>query len=221
MALAALLCYGAPIKRFKWWGRQVAARLRLLVAAIALAAGTAPTAAQNFSNSYTFIKAVKERDGAKVTSVLVEPGSTAASAKEPGTGNTGLHLVAKDRDLSWLSFLLGKGLKVDARNGEGLSALSIAAQLGWVEGAELLVRRGAAVDLPNNRGETPLILAVQKRDLAMVRLLLARGANPRRADSVAGYSALDYAKQDGRAAAILKLLEAPPAKAAKMQGPTL
>jgi hypothetical protein len=46
------------------------------MAAIALAAGTAPAAAQNFSNSYTFIKAVKDRDGAKVTSVLAEPGST-------------------------------------------------------------------------------------------------------------------------------------------------
>jgi ankyrin repeat protein len=126
-----------------------------------------------------------------------------------------------DRDLSWLSFLIGKGLKVDARNGEGLSALGIAAQLGWVEGAELLAQRGAAVDLPNNRGETPLILAVQKRDLGMVRMLLARGANPRRTDSIAGFSALDYAKQDRRAAAIVKLLEAPPAKAGKMQGPTL
>jgi hypothetical protein len=191
------------------------------MAAIALAAGTAPAAAQNFSNSYTFIKAVKDRDGAKVTSVLAEPGSTAAGAKEPGTGNTALHLVAMDRDLSWLSFLIGKGLKVDARNGEGLSALGIAAQLGWVEGAELLAQRGAAVDLPNNRGETPLILAVQKRDLGMVRMLLARGANPRRTDSIAGFSALDYAKQDRRAAAIVKLLEAPPAKAGKMQGPTL
>jgi hypothetical protein len=98
MALAALLCYGAPIKRFRWWGRQVAARLRLLMAAIALAAGTAPAAAQNFSNSYTFIKAVKDRDGAKVTSVLAEPGSTAAGAKETGTGNSALHLVALDRD---------------------------------------------------------------------------------------------------------------------------
>jgi hypothetical protein len=221
MALAALLCYEPPIKRFRWWGRQVTARLRLLAAAIVLGAAIAPAAAQNYSNSYTFIKAVKDRDGAKVTSVLEAAGSTVGSAKETGTGNSALHLVALDRDFSWLSFLLGKGLKVDARNSEGQSALAIAAQLGWVEGAQLLAQRGAAVDLPNNRGETPLILAVQKRDLAMVRLLLARGANPKHTDSVAGYSALDYARRDGRAAAILKLLEAPPAAPRKMQGPTL
>jgi ankyrin repeat protein len=143
------------------------------------------------------------------------------SAKETGTGNSALHLVALDRDLCWLSFLIGKGLKVDARNGEGLSASAIAAQLGWVRRTAASRSAGAAVDLPNNRGETPLILAVQKRDLGMVRMLLARGANPRRTDSIAGFSALDYAKQDRRAAAIVKLLEAPPAKAGKMQGPTL
>jgi ankyrin repeat protein len=153
--------------------------------------------------------------------VLAEKGSTAASAKEPGTGNGALHLVTADRDLTWLSFLLGRGLKVDARNNDGLTPLAIAAQLGWQEGAELLARRGAAVDTPNNRGETPLILAVQKRDLPMVRLLLARGASPKHTDSVAGYSALDYAKRDGRAAAIVKLLESPPAAPRKMQGPTL
>ena len=199
----------------------MAARLRFLIAAIALAGGTAPLGAQNFSNSYAFIKAVKDRDGVKVTSVLAEPGSTAASAKEPGTGNGALHLVAMDRDLGWLAFLLSKGLKVDARNAEGLSALGIAAQLGWVEGAELLAGRGATVDLPNNRGETPLILAVQKRDHGMVRLLLARGADAGRTDNVAGLSALDYARRDGRAAAIVKLLEAPRTGAKKMQGPTL
>jgi ankyrin repeat protein len=55
----------------------------------------------------------------------------------------------------------------------------------------------------------------------MVRLLMSRGADPKRTDSVAGYSALDYAKRDGRAVAIVKLLEAPRATTKKMQGPTL
>jgi ankyrin repeat protein len=58
--------------------------------------------------------------------------------------------------------------------------------------------------------------------MEMVRLLLARGANPKRTDNVAGYSALDYAKQDRRSAAVLKLLEAPPAKPAReIAGPKL
>jgi ankyrin repeat protein len=191
-----------------------------LVTALALAAG-APVAAQDFSNSYSFIKAVKDRDGAKVEKLLVAPGSTVNSAKEAGSGNGALHLVTLDRDMNWLGFLVGKGLKIDARNAQGNSALSLAAQLGWVEGAQLLLRYSASVDHSNNRGETPLILAVQKRDLPMVRLLLSRGADPKRTDSVAGYSALDYAKRDGRAVAIVKLLETPRATNKKMQGPTL
>ncbi len=66
------------------------------------------------------------------------------------------------------------------------------------------------------------MLAVQKRDIALVRLLLAKGADPKRTDSVSGYSALDYAKRDGRAAAIVKLLEAPAAKPARpVAGPKL
>ncbi len=86
----------------------------------------------------------------------------------------------------------------------------------------MLLRRGASVDLANSRGETPLMLAVQKRDIALVRLLLAKGADPKRTDSVSGYSALDYAKRDGRAAAIVKLLEAPAAKPARpVAGPKL
>jgi ankyrin repeat protein len=76
-----------------------------------------------------------------------------------------------------------------------------------MEGAESLLGRSASVDLANSRGETPLIIAVHNRDIAMVRLLLGKGANPKRTDSIAGYSALDYAKQDSRSAAILKLLE--------------
>jgi uncharacterized protein len=55
----------------------------------------------------------------------------------------------------------------------------------------------------------------------MVRLLLGKGANPKRTDRVAGYSALDYAKQDGRAGAILKLLEAKPETPKAIAGPKL
>ena len=194
-----------------------------IVAAAFLATASVPAAAQmNFSNSYTFLKAVKERDGDKVTDLLSSPSNFVINTKETSTGIGALHIVASGRDLNWLSLLLGKGAKADLQNGSGETALTIASQLGWAEGAELLLRRGAAVDLANNRGETPLILAVQKRDLAMVRLLLSKGANPKRTDSVAGYSAMDYAKQDARGAAIVKLLEASAAPAAKpVAGPKL
>jgi uncharacterized protein len=182
----------------------------------------APASAQSFSNTYNFLKAVKERDGTKATEALSEPGSTVVNAKERSTGDGGLHIVTRSRDLAWLGFLLSKGARPDLQNQEGNSALSIAAQLGWIDGAQVLLARKATVDLPNSRGETPLILAVQRRDLAMVRLLLSRGADPKKTDRVAGLSAIDYARQDSRAAAVLKLLEAPAAAKPKpVAGPKL
>jgi uncharacterized protein len=185
-----------------------------LLAAAALTMAVPAGAQLNFSNSYTFLKAVKERDGDKVTNLLASPSSFVINTRETGSGNGALHIVTRDRDLTWLSFLLGKGARADLQNEGGDTPLMLASQIGWVEGAK--------VDLANGRGETPLILAVRQRDVPMVRLLLAKGADPKHTDSVAGYSALDYAKQDGRAAAILKMLENPaPKPDREVAGPKL
>ncbi|MBV8685992.1 MAG: ankyrin repeat domain-containing protein [Alphaproteobacteria bacterium] len=183
------------------WGRAIAAAMGLALAAT-------PLAAQHYSDGYTFIKAVKERDGTKVTELVSEPGTTVVNSKDRDTGEGALHIVTRGRDLTWLSFLLGKRANPNIQNVRGETPLSLAAQIGWLEGAELLVTHGGAVDLANGRGETPLIMAVHARDIAMVRLLLSRGANPKKTDNAAGYSAIDYARQDNRAQPILKLLEA-------------
>ena len=191
-----------------------------LAAALSLGMAAAPAAAQKFSDSYTFLKSVKERNGTEVERLLASPSSTVINTKESSTGESALHIVARGRDLNWLTFLLGKGARPDIQDKNGTTPLAIAAQLGWVDGADMLLRMRASVDMPNSRGETPLILAVQKRDSAMVRLLLGKGANPKRTDSAAGYSALDYARQDPRAATVLKMLEtAKPAR--ETAGPKL
>ncbi|QAY79838.1 ankyrin repeat domain-containing protein [Sphingosinicella sp. BN140058] len=178
-----------------------------------------PVTAQSYSDGYTFLKAVKDRDVEKLNGVISQPGSVVINSKERGSGDGAVHIVSRGRDLAWLNYLLQKGARADLQNAEGNTALAIAAQLGWVDGAQLLLARRASVDLANSRGETPLILAVQRRDIQMVRLLLAGGANPKKTDSVTGYSALDYAKQDARAAPVLKLLEAPIEKPKAVAGP--
>ena len=222
MAPAALLCYEPPIKS-RLGDASVNKSLVVAAAAIALVSADAVGAPMNFSNSYTFIKAVKERDGNKVTELVAGPNSNIlVNTREPATGNTALHLVAQERDLEWLRFLVSKGARADEENRQGETPLTISARLGWVEGVQFLLGQRASVNAANSKGETPLILAVQRRDLPMVRLLLSRGADPKRSDNVAGYSALDYAKQDPRAAAIRKMLEAPPAKeSAEVAGPKL
>ena len=193
---------------------------RAIAASVALAAAV-PASAQQYSDSYTFLKAVKDRDGDKATALISAPGSTVINVRDRSSGEGALHYVVRDRDYTWLSFLIGKGARVDLQSNRGETPLTLAAQMGWVEGARLLLSRKASVDLANQRGETPLIFAVQRRDLELVRLLLARGANPKRTDSVSGRSAIDYARQDTRSAAVLKALEEKAAPAKPAQGPKL
>ncbi len=190
---------------------------KLAVAIVAaLTIGAVPLAAQNFSQGYKFIKAVKERDGSAVEGALAGPGARIVNAKDGDTGDTALHIVTRDRDLTWLRFLLGKQARAEAVNDAGETPLILATQLSWIEGATALLRSGAKVNTANGRGETPLILAVLKRDVPMIRFLLANGADPKKTDRIAGYSAMDYARRDDRTGTILRLLETEqkPAKAA-------
>jgi ankyrin repeat protein len=197
---------------FNKFGRALAASVVLMLAV--------PAPAQlTFSDSFTFLKAVRDRDGNKVTDLVAQPGSTVINARERSTGEGALHIVVRGRDLNWLAFLLGKGARPDIQTNRGDTPLTLAAQIGWLEGVEQLLSKRASVDLANGRGETALILATQRRDLALVRLLLSRRADPNKTDNIAGMSALDYAKQDPRAGAVLKLLEAKAAPAKPVAGP--
>ena len=180
---------------------------RLLLAAALAASIAVPVAAQSFSEGYTFLKAVRERDGNTAERILSNPASTAVNIRDPGTGETALHILVRGRDAAWLGYMLGRGARPDTGDREGNTPLIIAAQIGWLDGAETLLARRASVNLGNSRGETPLIFAVQRRDMPMVRLLMQQGANPNQTDHVAGNSAIDYARQDNRAAAILRVLE--------------
>lgn len=178
-------------------------------------------AAAQFSESYNFLKAVRDRDGAKATEILQKPasGSVIVNTRDASTGEGALHIVTKRRDTVWLAFMLSKGANPDMRDGQGNTALMLASAIGWTDGISLLLERRAAVDLGNNSGETPLIRAVQNRDLATVRALLAAGANPNKADTGAGLSAKQYAERDPRAGAILAAINDAKPKAKAKVGP--
>ena len=180
---------------------------KLGLAAAVLALVAAPLAAQGFSESFLFLKAVRERDSGTVQRILSNPGSTAVNAREGSTGEGVLHILVRGRDLTWLGFMLGRGARPDSQSNDGTTPLILCARVGWREGAEQLLARGANPNLDNRGGETPLMIAVQNRDLQMVRLLLSVRANPNQTDHMSGNSALDYARQDPRAAAILRELE--------------
>ena len=192
------------------------AGLGLAVAAVVVA----PAQAQ-FSESYNFLKAVRDADGQKVTDALNKPGSggVIVNTRDASTGEGALHIVTKRRDVTWLSFLLSRGANPDMRDASGNTALMLSAQLGFAEGIALLIDRRAQVDLANNRGETPLMRAVQNRDIATVRTLLAAGANPSKTDTSSGLTARQYAERDLRSAAIVKAIDEAKPKTKVKVGP--
>jgi uncharacterized protein len=169
-----------------------------------LSLAAAPTAAQTSERS-KFHTAIKERDAAAARDFLTT-GSIIINTKD-GSGNTALHSLVRDRDLQWLRYILSFGVRTDIEDKDGNTPLTLAAQLGWVDGAEALLAAKADVNSGNKRGETPLILAVQRHNPAMVRLLMSKGADPKRTDILAGLSALDYAKRDPRGQMLVRLLE--------------
>ena len=191
--------------------------LGMAILALALAS---PAAAQ-FTDSYYFIKAVKDKDGAKAQEILDKPGTTVVNTRDSDTGDTGLHIAVKRGDIAWVGFLLQKGANTNARDREGNSPLMIAAQTRWAEGVQLFLQIKVQIDLQNRLGETALLKAVQGRDTDMAKLLIDAGANPDLSDN-SGISARSLATNDPRATQIAKLFKDLPVRKAKpAQGPSL
>ena len=193
-----------------------------MIAASAIGLALAAPSIAQFSDSFSFLKAVKDRDGDKAMPFLNKPGAPVLNTRDPNTGETALHIVTRGHDMTWLGFLLGRGASTEIKDRQGMTPLLVAAQTGDADATRLLISAGANVNAVDNSGETPLIFAVRNRDLVTGRMMVTAGASPDRQDTIAGKSARDYATEDRRGAAMLKMLdEAKPTKAnsAKIAGP--
>lgn len=173
----------------------------------------APVAAQQQSESYKFLQAIKEAKGNDVIAMLDRPGSTIVNARDLTSGEGALHIVVKRGDETYLRYLLQKGADPNLRDARGNTPMLLAVQGGQRDMIPILAAAKANPNLGNQSGVTPLILAVQGRSIDMVRLLIAAGADPDQADVMAGLSARDYATQDSRNPAIAKLFAETPKKA--------
>ena len=190
------------------------------VAAVLALLATEPAAAQ-FSESYSFLKAVKDKDGAKATEFLDKPGNTIVNSRDGDSGETALHIVTRRGDLTWVGFLLGKGANQNTKDREGNTPLIIATIARWSEGIALFTKLKADVNVQNRLGETALLKAVQGRDSYNAKVLIDAGANPDLNDS-SGVSARSAANDDPRAANIAKMFKSVPVRAARpVQGPSL
>ncbi|MDF7774192.1 ankyrin repeat domain-containing protein [Sphingomonas sp. AOB5] len=195
----------------------------------ALAAATAaatllivatPASAQQFSDSYQFLEAVRKGDGTKVTSLITDTNGSIVNTKDRATGEGALHIIARKGETVYLRFLLQKGANPNLQDSEGNTPMMVAVGASYIEGVQVLIVYKGNVNLPNSRGETPLIRAVQLRNTEMVRELLKAGADPDRTDNIAGMSARDYAKADRRSPTIQKLLADAPKLGARTEAET-
>lgn len=198
--------------------RRMGKALLALLATFALAA---PAAAQ-FSDSYNFIKAVREKDGAKAQEIVDKPGSgTIVNSRDGDSGDAPIHITVRRSDPTWMAFLLRAGANPNARDREGNTPLMLATQVRWTEGLQLLLGLKVQVDSQNRLGETALLKAVQARDIDTVKLLVEARASPDIADN-SGASPRSVADSDPRGTSIAKFFkDIPVRKPQKSQGPSL
>jgi ankyrin repeat protein len=105
--------------------------------------------------------------------LLTLPASVAAAG-----GELSLVEAAKRQDTATIRMLMKRHADVNARQGDGATALHWASQWNDLETAKLLIGARARVNAADNDGVTPLSLACLNGSAAMAELLLKAGANP-------------------------------------------
>ena len=80
-------------------------------------------------------------------------------------------------DLYRVKELLQKGVKADAADSNGFTALMYAAWKGHKDVVEILLVAGAKIDAADNNGNTALMLAAREGHKDVVEMLLSAGAN--------------------------------------------
>ena len=127
------------------------------------------------------------------------------ASSDAGAADAQLIQAVKNGDAIAVRALLGESAEVDARQGDGATALHWAAHLNDLETADLLIRAGAAVDATNDLGVTPLWVATTGGSAAMVSKLLEARADPDIAPDTGGTPLMIAARQ-GNVDAVRALL---------------
>ena len=181
--------------------------LKRLILAVAATVVAIPASAQSGGyDGEMFIKAISAGNGGEALKLLQDK-PRLVNARNLN-GKTALIAAIENRDTEWTAYLLNKGADPNLADSDGTTPLMAAARIGFRDAAEWVIGSRAKVDATNRAGETALIIAVQARQIPVVRLLVEVGADPDRPDSVAGFSARDYAKRDSRTPELLRIIEA-------------
>ena len=94
-------------------------RMNLYAAvAAALTLLAVPALGQSFSDGYSFLKGVRERDAAKVNDLVARPNPAILNYRD-SSGEGALHILVRGRDHTWLNFLLARGARADLQMNDG------------------------------------------------------------------------------------------------------
>ena len=112
-------------------------------------------------------------------------------------------------DLDVVRELLERGADVNLAQGDGMTALHWAGEVGDAAMAEMLIYAGANIDAFTRLGDfTPLLIAAEAGNGPVVQVLVEAGADVEARTAVGGATALHYASQAGSVVAVETLLDA-------------
>ncbi len=178
-----------------------------------LARGVRPLAAADRSLVEAVVSSsIKSSRAALVFTLAIALGGVSGSA----AGGPLVDAVKK-RDAASVRALLADKVDVNAREGDGATALHWAVSGDDATLVELLLRAGAKAVLANDLGVTPLHLAAANGNAAVVARLLEAGA-PADAVSAAGVTPLMEASRQGSVQVVRALLKAGASATAREPG---
>ena len=169
-------------------------------------------------NALHAMRAIAERQGGAPAAATGDeaPQVAAAAPAQPALPPDALHRAVKAGNIDGLKAALEAGADVDARDGQGWTALMHAANKGYTLLVPALLEAEADPDIRAPDGATALFMAaVHGHSEVIAHLMKAeadisiRGPKGKRASDVARvrYGDLDAAKQSGEGEAVLALLQ--------------
>lgn len=132
--------------------------------------------------------------------------SGALAATVAPTSDASLAEAARNKDVKTVRLLVSRHADVNARAGDGSTALLWAAHWNDLDTADLLLHAGADANASNEFQMTPLSQACTNGSDALVRLLLKSGANPNTPIGT-GVTPLLTCAKSGSVDAVKRLLE--------------
>lgn len=181
------------------------AKVTLIGVAFVFAAQTAQ--AQQYSERYEFIKAIKEQDAFAVREKLTN--GQYPNVRD-GDGVPALYIAAQEGGVGWVALLLKHeaDINISSRT-DRKTVLMYFAERGDTDAVKFLLGQKADPNLSDGFGETALMKAVRARKFRTVKALVNGGSDLGIADS-SGRTALDHAinSRDRRLEKLLRDAEA-------------